>query len=98
MASSLLPVVLLAILAHLSLQVLSLPVPLWPELQFSVYRNGLNQPISVKFSRDGRMFVAERVGKVRHFASPSAASSDVILDIRDRVHSYWDRGECVFFP
>jgi uncharacterized repeat protein (TIGR01451 family) len=53
---------------------------------------GLTLPTVVKFAPDGRVFVAEKSGLVKVFASLSATTPVVFADLRSRVHDYWDRG------
>ncbi len=53
---------------------------------------GLTQPTVVKFASDGRVFVAEKSGLVKVFASLSASTPTVFADLRTNVDDYWDRG------
>lgn len=52
----------------------------------------LNSPTVVRFHPDGRVFVAEKRGVVRVFDSPTDGTPTTFVDLRDRVHDYWDRG------
>jgi glucose/arabinose dehydrogenase len=52
----------------------------------------LNEPTAVRFHPDGRVFVAEKRGIVRVYDSLDDATPTTFVDIRGRVHSYWDRG------
>ncbi len=52
----------------------------------------LNAPTVVRFHPDGRVFVAEKRGVVRVFDSLSDATPTTFVDLRGRVHDYWDRG------
>ena len=52
---------------------------------------GLAQPTSVAWAPDGRMFVVEKEGVLKVVA-PGALTATTVLDIRNEVHSYWDRG------
>ncbi len=54
--------------------------------------SGLSQPTAVRFSPDGRVFVAEKSGLVKEFDSVSDTSPRVYADLRSQVHDYWDRG------
>jgi glucose/arabinose dehydrogenase len=57
-----------------------------------VVLSGLNQPTAVRFSPDGRVFVAEKSGIIKVFDSLSASAPTIFADLRTNVHNYWDRG------
>jgi len=46
----------------------------------------------VRFSPDGRVFVGEKSGLIKVFASTSATTPTVFADLRTNVHNFWDRG------
>ena len=46
----------------------------------------------MRFSPDGRVFVAEKSGLIKVFASLSSTTPTVFADLRGRVDDYWDRG------
>jgi glucose/arabinose dehydrogenase/PKD repeat protein len=52
---------------------------------------GLTRPVFVDWAPDGRMFVAEKDGRLK-VVPPGASSAETVLDITGRVNSYWDRG------
>jgi glucose/arabinose dehydrogenase len=54
--------------------------------------SGLNQPTAVRFSSDGRVFVAEKGGLIKEFESLMDTTPRVAADLRTNVHDYWDRG------
>jgi glucose/arabinose dehydrogenase len=54
--------------------------------------SGLTEPTAVRFSPDGRIFVAEKSGLVKVFTGPGDASPTVFADLRTNVHNFWDRG------
>ena len=54
--------------------------------------SGLTLPTVVRFSPDGRVFVAEKSGLVKVFDSMSDTTATTAIDIRTDVHSFWDRG------
>ena len=58
----------------------------------SVVFSGLVGPTSVHFSPDGRVFVTEKSGLIKVFASLSATTPTVFHDLRTNVHNFWDRG------
>jgi glucose/arabinose dehydrogenase len=53
---------------------------------------GLTQPTAVRFSSDGRVFVAEKRGVIKEFESLTDTTPRVVADLRTNVHDYWDRG------
>ena len=53
--------------------------------------SGLTAPTAVAWAPDGRMFVIEQAGRLKVVA-PGASTATTILDISNRVNSYWDRG------
>ena len=53
---------------------------------------GLTQPTAVRFSPDGRVFVAEKRGVIQEFDSLTDTTPRVYADLRTNVHDYWDRG------
>ena len=54
--------------------------------------SGLTAPTAIRFSPDGRVFVAEKSGIIRVFASLTATTSTVFADLSREVDNYWDRG------
>ena len=66
----------------------SLPVGFQEEIVFS----GLTEPTAVRFSSDGRVFVAEKSGLIKVFDNLSDTTPTVFADLRTQVHNFWDRG------
>lgn len=66
----------------------SLPAGFQEDIVFS----GLTEPTAVRFSPDGRVFVAEKSGIVKVFDSLSDTTATVVADLRTQVHNFWDRG------
>ena len=58
----------------------------------TVVLSGLTQPTAIRFSPDGRVFVAEKSGLIKVFANLSATTPTVFHDLRTNVHNFWDRG------
>src|SRR5918994_998160 len=58
----------------------------------SVALSGLDHPTAVRFSSDGRVFVAEKSGLIKVFDSLSDTQAGIFADLRTNVHNYWDRG------
>ena len=54
--------------------------------------SGLTAPTAVRFSPDGRVFVAEKSGIIKVFRSISDPTPTVFADLRTNVHNFWDRG------
>ena len=52
----------------------------------------LTQPTAVRFSPDGRVFVAEKSGLIKVFDNLSDTSPTIFHDLRTNVHNFWDRG------
>jgi glucose/arabinose dehydrogenase len=80
--------VLLVLLSASSAQAATLPAGFAEEIAVS----GLTQPTAVRFSLDGRVFVAEKRGLIKEFDSLSDTTPRVYADLRQRVHDFWDRG------
>src|SRR5215212_11945064 len=60
--------------------------------QDSVVFSGLTDPTNVEFSKDGRVFVAEKSGLVKVFDNLSDTTPTTFADLRTKVHNFWDRG------
>ena len=58
----------------------------------SIVLSGLTEPTAIRFSPDGRVFVAEKSGLIKVFANLSATTPTVFHDLRTNVHNFWDRG------
>ncbi|MGH2978995.1 MAG: PQQ-dependent sugar dehydrogenase [Solirubrobacterales bacterium] len=54
--------------------------------------SGLTAPTAVDWAPDGRMFVAEKAGRVRVVTAGGSLVSTPLLDISDHVHPSGDRG------
>jgi glucose/arabinose dehydrogenase len=78
---------LLAVLASTS-AAQTLPSAFRDKVVFS----GLTQPTAVAFSPDGRVFVAEKRGVIKVFASLTATTPTVFADLGAKTYNYWDRG------
>jgi glucose/arabinose dehydrogenase len=60
--------------------------------QQSTVFNGLVQPTAVRFASDGRVFVAEKSGRVMLFKSLTDTAPKVFADLRTEVYDAADRG------
>ncbi|MEJ7583078.1 MAG: PQQ-dependent sugar dehydrogenase [Acidimicrobiales bacterium] len=60
--------------------------------QEAIVYGALTEPTTLRFARDGRVFVAEKSGLIKLFDSLSDRSPTVFADLRTQVHNYWDRG------
>jgi glucose/arabinose dehydrogenase len=63
-----------------------------PGFQEEIVFSGLTQPTALRFSPDGRVFVAEKSGLVKVFDNLSDTTPTVFTDLRTQVHNFWDRG------
>lgn len=63
-----------------------------PGFSESVVFSGLTEPTVVRFSPDGRVFVAEKSGLIKVFSNLSDTTPDIFHDLRTNVHNFWDRG------
>jgi glucose/arabinose dehydrogenase len=66
----------------------TLPAGFQEEIVFT----GLTEPTAVRFSPDGRVFVAEKSGLIKVFDNLSDTTPTVFADLRTQVHNFWDRG------
>lgn len=60
--------------------------------QEQVVFSGLSQPTNIEFASDGRVFVAEKSGRVKVFDSLADTSATLFADLSTNVNSQWDRG------
>jgi glucose/arabinose dehydrogenase len=60
--------------------------------QDSVAFSGLTNPTAVRFATDGRVFVAEKSGLLEVFDGLTDSTPATVVDLRDQVDDYWDRG------
>jgi PKD repeat protein/glucose/arabinose dehydrogenase len=58
----------------------------------SVAFSGLTNPTVVRFSPDGRIFVAEKRGVIKVFDSLTDSTPSVFADLNVNVYNFWDRG------
>ena len=63
-----------------------------PGFQEEIVFSGLTQPTAVRFSTDGRVFVAEKSGVIKVFDNLTDTTPTVFADLRTQVHNFWDRG------
>jgi glucose/arabinose dehydrogenase len=57
-----------------------------------VVLSGLTNPTAVRFASDGRVFVAEKGGRIKVFAGLTSTTPTVVADLSTQVDDYWDRG------
>jgi uncharacterized repeat protein (TIGR01451 family) len=53
---------------------------------------GLVNPTAIEFAADGRVFVAEKSGRIKVFNNLSDSTPDLFANLSTNVHDYWDRG------
>jgi glucose/arabinose dehydrogenase/Ca2+-binding RTX toxin-like protein len=66
--------------------------PRQPGFQDNVTISGLTNPTNVEFSKDGRIFVAEKSGVIKVFENLSDKTPIIFADLRTQVYNFWDRG------
>jgi PKD repeat protein len=66
----------------------ALPTGFQEQIAFS----GLTNPTVVRFSPDGRIFVAEKRGVIKVFDSLADTTATVFADLNVNVYNFWDRG------
>ena len=54
--------------------------------------SGLTNPTAVRFASDGRVFVAEKNGRIKVFDSLTDPTATVFADLNVNVYNFWDRG------
>ena len=63
-----------------------------PGFEESTVLDGLTLPTAVRFAPDGRIFVAEKSGRIKVFDGFGDPAPEVYADLSRQVHDYWDRG------
>jgi glucose/arabinose dehydrogenase len=63
-----------------------------PGFQETTALTGVVEPTAVRFSPDGRIFVAEKSGLIKVFDGFGDTTATTFVDLRQKVHNYWDRG------
>ena len=63
-----------------------------PNFEESTVYSGLVNPTAIRFSPDGRIFVAEKRGVIKVFDNLSDTTPDIFADLRTNVYNFWDRG------
>ncbi len=60
--------------------------------QETVAISGLENPTTLRFASDGRVFVAEKSGVIKVFDGLDDTEPGTFADLRTEVDNYWDRG------
>ena len=60
--------------------------------QEQVVYSGLTQPTNIEFAPDGRVFVAEKSGRIKVFDDLADTTPTLFADLSAKVHNQWDRG------
>ena len=63
-----------------------------PGFQESVAFSGLDHPTALRFSPDGRIFVAEKNGRIKVFDDLADTTPTLFADLSTNVYNFWDRG------
>ena len=53
---------------------------------------GLRNPVAVRFASDGRVFVAEKRGRILSYAGLDSPTPTLVVDLSAAVYDFWDRG------
>src|SRR5215216_3407647 len=53
---------------------------------------GLTYPTNIRFSADGRVFVAEKTGMIKVFDNLTDTTPTIFADLNIKTHNFWDRG------
>jgi glucose/arabinose dehydrogenase/PKD repeat protein len=67
-------------------------VTLPPHFQETVAFSGLENPTALEFASDGRVFVAEKSGRILVYSSLADATPTLFADLSTNVYNFWDRG------
>ena len=62
-----------------------------PGFQDNAVISDLDLPTTVRFSPDGRVFVAEKSGLIKVYSSLADTTPTTFADLRTSVYDYWDR-------
>ncbi|GIJ74895.1 PQQ-dependent sugar dehydrogenase [Virgisporangium ochraceum] len=60
--------------------------------QEQIVFSGLSSPVDLEFAADGRVFVAEKGGRIKVFDDLADTTPTVFADLSANVHNQWDRG------
>jgi glucose/arabinose dehydrogenase/PKD repeat protein len=60
--------------------------------QDSIVWSNLSFPTAIRFAPDGRIFIAQKGGKVLEFDSLTDTTPTTVIDLSNVVDDYWDRG------
>ena len=55
-------------------------------------QTGLVDPTVIQFAADGKIFVAEKSGRIYAYDNLSDTTPTLVIDLRTAVHNFWDRG------
>ncbi len=58
----------------------------------TVVFSGLNEPTAIRFSPDGRIFIAQKNGLIKEFDSLSDTTPTIVADLSTETDDFWDRG------
>lgn len=68
------------------------PEPVLPGFQDVALVSGVPAPVAVRFAPNGRIFVADKGGRVFAFDEPRDPTPQLVIDLSIEVHDFWDRG------
>src|SRR4051794_9249993 len=62
-----------------------------PDFDETPVFTGLSNPMAIRWAPDGRIFIAEKGGKIKEFNSLTDPTPTVVADISTEVYDFWDR-------
>ncbi len=65
---------------------------LQPSFQETTVFSGLTNPTTMRFASDGRVFVAEKSGRIRTYDSLNDGTATTTVDLSTNTYNFWDRG------
>ncbi|HEY7707693.1 MAG TPA: PQQ-dependent sugar dehydrogenase, partial [Gaiellaceae bacterium] len=65
---------------------------LQPNFQETTVLSGLTNPTTMRFAPDGRVFVAEKSGRIKTFDSLNDSTATITADLSTNTYNFWDRG------
>lgn len=88
----LLALVVLTVLAGAPATASAEPLELPDGFSTVTLADGLDSPTAIAYAPDGRLFIAEKAGRLRVVSAEGQLSSTPVLDVSGHVNNYGDRG------
>lgn len=84
--------IVVVLAANLPAPVITFAATLPQGFQQTTVFSGLDKPTDIQFATDGRIFIAEKGGKIKIFDSLTDTTPTIFADLETNVHNFWDRG------